>query len=453
MKRWLTGLFAGVLAGCNAAPPPSPPIAPDAVRFDAGGLPHTFEIFQAWKRNIRRAAAEGRAMELREPGSSRYEAKDHNRVRNDERTRAMTQAIVQRLEESNADGQESDAEFAARLSQLLPRERLKTLLDAAAGFGTASAALIDDTIAAVLLGAYGPADDLHRRMWAKVADAPTGNQPWPRGTLPTPEQARSVAAATDAIVAELKAALSAHMEAQRQRSEKAAADIARALHPQRAAGEARRVGTPARIEAFMDEVRMPELAAFYARYWGGLRAGEIGLAVDRRAQALGIAGNWDPTGEKRLKLQDMLNPAMNALGLDGLGTEEVAPLLAELIPDAETEWMAANWRTPQGQRILPVLERLIAVRLLKVARSQNVTQAALPGAEEAAAQAEAALRRDAALLQDPAVRRLIPYLERSDGVLGRILRLHADKVTAAARRAVDTEAARVDPILRAGSAL
>lgn len=44
--------------------------------------------------------------------------------------------------------------------------------------------------------------------------------------MPAPDQARRVAAATDAIVAELKAALAGHMEAQCQRSEIAAADIA-----------------------------------------------------------------------------------------------------------------------------------------------------------------------------------------------------------------------------------
>jgi len=455
MKRWFAGLFAGLLAGCDASPPPpQPPANADAVRFDPAGLPDTFEVFRAWKSHIRRLAADGAAMELREPGSRRYEPKDYNRVRNESRTREMSAAILQRIEAGNADGQMNEAEFAAWLAQLLPRSDIRVFWDNAAEFGNATTALLDSTLAVILLQSYGvAADETHERLWQRLADAPTGSQPWPRKTLPPTEQAQRISAATDGIVKRIKTAVEADWQAQIRRSDAAAAEIGRTLFAGQTDGQARRVGDAARIEAFLDAVRMPGLAAFYGRVWGEMRAGEIRLSADERAKHLGIAGNWDPTGEKRPKIVDLVTPRLNSLGADGYGTEELAPILAELLPDSETAWMAATWNTAEGQRAMPTLERLLIVHIMRTLRSQNVYLGDLPGAEEVAAQAEESLRRDAAGRRDPAVRRLQPYLEKSEGITGRALRLHADKVASAARLALEKEAGHVDPIIRTRPAL
>jgi hypothetical protein len=424
------------------------------VRIDAAGLPDAFAVFRAWKAHVRQLAADGAAMELREPGSRRYGTKDYNHVRNESGTREMSAAILQKIEAGNADGQKSEAEFADWLAQLLPQADIRILLDNAAEFGTAGATLIDSTLAVILLQSYGvAADPTHERLWQRLADAPTGSQPWPRKVLPTAEQAQRIAAATGGIVNRLKTSIEADWQAQIRRSETAAAEIGRALFARHASGDARRVGDAARIEAFLDEVRMPALAAFYGQVWGGMRAGEIRLAADARAQRLGVRGNWDPTGEKRPRIVELVTPALDGLGADGYGTEELAPILAELLPDAETAWMAAAWNTAEGRRAMPTLERLLIVHIMRTLRSQNVYQGDLPGAEEVAAQAEEALRKDAAGRRDPAVRRLQPYLEKSEGLTGRALKLHADKVAAAARRALEQEAAQVDPVIRARPAL
>lgn len=437
MRRWLAMLFAA-MTGASAAQEPQ--INADQLRFETQALPLTMNAWRLWLGVTRGGASTNAAMTLVAPGVT-LNAQNHAAYA--PKIAPMIDAIGKRLASANADKSDNETGAAARFGTFLARSEWQALLDDARGAKAATQSMIDTTLAMALLNAAGIEERTSpeaARLWSQLRRLPSAHDPG-AGKRPL----TAAAPAAEAAFNRLRKAISEYESAQRKQAAVAALTIGRELYPNYASGTARRIGTPAKINAFIEELRMPEFARFYAGLWGDMRISEIRLKVEALARTMGWPDQWDADGTRRERATQFVTPRLNKLGADAPDSEPIAEILSELISDADLDWMRAEWKSERGAKLMPSVERVMIASFWRRGISESrIWQGFTPNSEAAATPAQEALRKDPNA-RDPIFRRLEPLEQKAKPMYDRIVEYQLTRT----RAAIDQVFKRDDKEIRA----
>jgi hypothetical protein len=443
MMKWIAALFASAATGAWAQ---APQMTAADLRFDPQALPYAAQAMQLWH-GMRRSSAYGdAAMSLVAPGVS-LNARNHAQY--GAKIQPMMAAIARRAEAANADQSEYAADFTRRAGTLLTASEWQTLLDGLRPAGAATQSAIDATLATGLLsntGIEARTSPEAARLWGRLRATPSADQPWGARAAPSLALLAQVDKATQAPLQKLQAALRDYVERQTQRTRETALAIGRELYPDYASGKARQVGSAAKIEAFIDAVRMPEVARFYATLWGDIRLSEAVLRVHELARAMGLPQDWDADGSRRSRMMATLSPRLDKLAMDMPTSEALADQLSGFLADADIDWMHAEWNSERGKKLMPTVERLIIASFWRHGMDSGRvwTGSQTYASSEIAGQARNALQNDPNR-RDALILRLAPIEKTSPPAIERVLRHQVERT----RAALDQVFRRDDKELRA----